>query len=159
MLRGRQSEASVAWEVLGVDPADREKIEIELEAAGTTRSSARTCSQRNDSSSTHGKDLVRKRSLFDVFAPDVRSRTALAIFLLFMQQLSGIDGVLYVCLSPSSSIPFSVCHGLRLCLFVQVRTTSFYASRSFILRSLLSSFRRVWGCHLCCDDPCPDFCR
>jgi DNA-directed RNA polymerase III subunit RPC2 len=37
-----------------------------------------------------------KHKLFDIFSEDVRTRTALAVFLMTMQQLSGIDGVLYV---------------------------------------------------------------
>lgn len=39
-----------------------------------------------------------KDKLFDIFSKDVRTRTALAVFLMGMQQLSGIDGVLYVSL-------------------------------------------------------------
>jgi hypothetical protein len=37
-----------------------------------------------------------KHKLLDIFSKDVRARTALAVFLMAMQQLSGIDGVLYV---------------------------------------------------------------
>jgi hypothetical protein len=37
-----------------------------------------------------------KHKLLDIFSEDVRARTALAVFLMAMQQLSGIDGVLYV---------------------------------------------------------------
>ena len=41
--------------------------------------------------------------LLDIFSKDVRGRTALAVFLMGMQQMSGIDGVLYVCLSNFST--------------------------------------------------------
>ena len=81
-LRGRQSEASAAWDVLGVGHAEREKAE-EIEQAATVAEA------RNPSP-------TEKHSFLDVFARDVLSRTSMAIFLLGMQQLSGIDGVLYV---------------------------------------------------------------
>ena len=81
-LRGRQSEASAAWDVLGVGHAEREKAE-EIEQAATVAEA------RNPSP-------TEKHSFLDVFARDVWSRTFMAIFLLGMQQLCGIDGVLYV---------------------------------------------------------------
>ena len=81
-LRGRQSEASAAWDLLGVGHAEREKAE-EIEQAATVAEA------RNPSP-------TEKHSFLDVFARDVWSRTLMAIFLLGMQQLSGIDGVLYV---------------------------------------------------------------
>ena len=81
-LRGRQSEASAAWDVLGVGHAEREKAE-EIEQA------AIFAEARNPSP-------TEKHSFLDVFARDVWSRTLMAIFLLGMQQLCGIDGVLYV---------------------------------------------------------------
>ncbi|KAL8789316.1 MAG: hypothetical protein Q9213_001239 [Squamulea squamosa] len=95
-LRGRQLEAAAAWDLLGVHQADREKMEVELQPTTSTRSADSTRStQLNGTSPTRRGDVVSKHGLFDVFASDVRSRTALGIFLLFMQQLSGIDGVLY----------------------------------------------------------------
>ena len=81
-LRGRQSEASAAWDALGVGHAEREKAE-EIEQAATV-AEARNLSPEE------------KHSFLDVFARGVWSRTFMAIFLLGMQQLSGIDGVLYV---------------------------------------------------------------
>jgi DNA-directed RNA polymerase III subunit RPC2 len=42
------------------------------------------------------EDESIKNKLFDIFSKDVRSRTALAVFLMAMQQLSGIDGALYL---------------------------------------------------------------
>ncbi|KAF5866135.1 hypothetical protein ETB97_000669 [Aspergillus alliaceus] len=46
-------------------------------------------------SSSRSQDKSVKDKLFDIFSKDVRTRTALAAFLMGMQQLSGIDGVLY----------------------------------------------------------------
>lgn len=100
-LRGRHSEASAAWDLLGVGHAEREKAE-EIGLAATV-SEAHSLVDSTDSSNRQGvafhtrnRGSPDKHSFFDVFARDVRSRTALAVFLLGMQQLSGIDGVLYV---------------------------------------------------------------
>ena len=95
-LRGRPSDASAAWDILGVGQAEREKAEIDLAttangAHGVTTSADSTRDQRSPES-------TKKHRFFDVFARDVCSRTILAAFLLGMQQLSGIDGVLYVSL-------------------------------------------------------------
>lgn len=43
-----------------------------------------------------GKPGKAKATVADLFAPDSRARLFLAVFLMGMQQLSGIDGVLYV---------------------------------------------------------------
>lgn len=104
-LRGRQSEASAAWELLGVGHAEREKAK-EIGLAATVSEAHNlvdsTDSTHRQGAASHMRNPASKdkHSFFDVFARDVRSRTALAVFLLGMQQLSGIDGVLYV--SPRS---------------------------------------------------------
>lgn len=101
MLRGRQSEVSEAWDALGVGQVEREKAEVEMGVitvqASNPISDSRAGSrpQSNDSHS-NWDDSTSNRSFFEVFGKEVRSRTALAAFLLAMQQLSGIDGVLYV---------------------------------------------------------------
>ena len=99
MLRGRCSEVSAAWDVLEVGHAEREKAEIELRATvvGSSRTiePARTL-RLQESSHMRGQGSSVKHKFLDVFSRDVRSRTLLAVFLLGMQQLSGIDGVLYV---------------------------------------------------------------
>ena len=107
VLRGRHSEVDAAWDVLGVDHAEREKAEIEVteEVVRTHSFGGSIHSPRQQSASfTDAPDMTTKHSFFDVFAPDVRLRTGLAVFLLGMQQLSGIDGVLYVSLSNSLPI-------------------------------------------------------
>ena len=99
ILRGRHAEVSAAWDVLGVGRTEREKAEIEIQATvievDSSDDSAGS-SRRQDAPSTRTPNLTTKQSFFDVFARDVRMRTGLAVFLLGMQQLSGIDGVLYV---------------------------------------------------------------
>ena len=99
ILRGRHAEVSAAWDVLGVGHTEREKAEIEIQATviGVDSSGdSAGSSGRQGAISTGTEDLTTKHSFFDVFAREVRMRTALGVFLLGMQQLSGIDGVLYV---------------------------------------------------------------
>ena len=99
ILRGRHAEVSAAWDVLGVGHAEREKAEIEIQATMVRVQSfidSTDSPRQQDASPTRNPDLATKHSFFDVFARDVRLRTGLAVFLLGMQQLSGIDGVLYV---------------------------------------------------------------
>jgi len=55
-------------------------------------------------------EQVRWRDVLAVFGKGARRQTALGVFLMGMQQLSGIDGVLYVrCFLPSFASP-------RLCI-------------------------------------------
>jgi MFS family permease len=86
-LQGRYAMAEEAWDKLGVTGADREKVEVQVH---TTEVQPGT---EKDGQSTMEK-------LTDIFSKDVRGRTALAVFLMGMQQMSGIDGVLYVCPNP-----------------------------------------------------------
>ena len=88
ILRGRQSEAAAAWDVLGVGYAEREKAEIQSGAEATV-GQVPSITLSTDSP-------ANKSGFLDVFSRDVRTRTGLAIFMMGMQQLSGIDGVLYV---------------------------------------------------------------
>ncbi|KAI9788308.1 MAG: hypothetical protein M1816_006994 [Peltula sp. TS41687] len=101
-LRGRQSEASAAWDVLGVGHAEREKAENQHGGEATTIElnsltvSPDSPNQRNVVSPIRTQLPTTKLSFLDVFSKDVRTRTALAVFIMGMQQFSGIDGVLYV---------------------------------------------------------------
>ena len=111
ILRGRQSEVSAAWDILGVGHTEREKAEIELQATVVEPHSLvdSTGSPRHKHASPlRTLDSTSKHSFFDVFARDVRSRTVLAVFLLGMQQLSGIDGVLYVSIFHSTMSPIYI---------------------------------------------------
>lgn len=91
-LRGRRSEASAAWDVLGVGHAEREKVENQHDAELTEFPN-----RQDTTSSIHDpQERANKAGFFDVFSRDVRARTGLAVFMMGMQQFSGIDGVLYV---------------------------------------------------------------
>ena len=99
ILRGRQSEVAAAWDVLGVGQAEREKAEAQSGEEGTA-------SQASSSSNSPAS----KFGFLDIFTRDVRMRTGLAVFMMSMQQLSGIDGVLYVSLSRSMSCLLPMSH-------------------------------------------------
>ncbi|KAF2466628.1 putative transporter [Lindgomyces ingoldianus] len=96
VLCHREAEAARAWDVLGVESADREKSHHGHENAVTVAANL------NDSTEQLGNPVTslsapvkNKSSLLDAFAPDVRARTMLSVFILGMQQMSGIDGILY----------------------------------------------------------------
>lgn len=90
-LHGREEEADAAWELLGVSPAEREKVEIEEDREASREDGVETIAV-----APKGDDKPAGKKLFDIFSKDVWTRTAIAAFLMGMQQLSGIDGVLYV---------------------------------------------------------------
>ncbi|AEO70695.1 uncharacterized protein THITE_2122379 [Thermothielavioides terrestris NRRL 8126] len=106
-LRGRTSEASEIWEKLGVPSADREKIMHQREAVMVVESDNNEAGGENSSGIAnpapagllgHGQPVKSNKAkalVLGLFAPDTRSRLFLAVFLMGMQQLSGIDGVLY----------------------------------------------------------------
>ena len=75
---GKHLEALAVWEKLGVLAAEREKSE---------------------ENSDNFAEPVQWKDMLSVFARSARKQTALGVFLGGMQQLSGIDGVLYVCLT------------------------------------------------------------
>ncbi|KAJ5610509.1 hypothetical protein N7510_007228 [Penicillium lagena] len=81
-LHGHHAKAEEVWDSLGVSRAEREKVELQIEV---TEIEVPT-------------DLPRQRNihkLLDIFSKDVWARTTLAVFMMGMQQMSGIDGVLY----------------------------------------------------------------
>lgn len=74
--RGRVRESQEVWERLGIEAAEREKIE-----------------ERQDGELPKP---VEWKDILTVFERKARKQTALGVFLMGMQQLTGIDGVLYV---------------------------------------------------------------
>ncbi|RAL12081.1 putative MFS sugar transporter [Aspergillus homomorphus CBS 101889] len=93
-IHGRRTEATAAWDYLGVSQAEREKAEIEQDRVLATEIASITSRERAPSVS-QAQSKSAKDKIFDLFSKDVRARTILAVFLMGMQQLSGIDGVLY----------------------------------------------------------------
>ncbi|KAL3454705.1 hypothetical protein BJX65DRAFT_315756 [Aspergillus insuetus] len=100
-IHGRRDEANAIWDLLGVSHAEREKSEIEQDRGAVVQGPVsqhiaimNVPTMDVTVSVVQGPQSV-KHKLFDIFSKDVRARTALAVFLMTMQQLSGIDGVLY----------------------------------------------------------------
>jgi MFS family permease len=92
-LRGRDAEADAAWEKLGVRLEDRQGIEEDL-GGGASYSG-------DPGSGAPPRQAKQKDARFlDLFTKEVRGRTMLAVFLMGFLQLSGIDAVLYVGLTP-----------------------------------------------------------
>ena len=129
--RGRREEAARVWDVLGVGSADREKVENEQEMGSGERS-------------VEGVEEM-KAGWLAAFAPDVRARTVLGVFAMGMQQMSGIDGILYV------SLFFHPLPRAGLGLTYPVRAPSFRTRRPQLLPRFVPSFRRLSpghnGCH------------
>ena len=96
--KGRKEEASRAWDRLGVSNAEREKdllqIAVPIEGAVLTDSSTLP----EASVKTTLRDRMRRNlnELMAIFKKDARKPMLLGVFLMSMQQLSGIDGVIYV---------------------------------------------------------------
>lgn len=66
------------WVNLGVSDDEREKVDEEVD------------------DTEKADQEVKTKDLFAIFAPDAWKRTVLGLFLMGIQQASGIDGVLYV---------------------------------------------------------------
>jgi MFS family permease len=90
-LHGRYAMAEEAWDRLGVSRAEREKVVLQVRT------------QEVNSETEKVKDGTIDK-LLAIFSKDVIGRTILAVFLMGMQQMSGIDGVLYVRSSPSHTL-------------------------------------------------------
>ena len=103
-LRGQQAEAAAAWNKLQVDEASRENQETEDRekiAAHEAHESMKLTDVADSEKAVlpDNNGLKNRKSVtrvFDAFSADVRARTFLAVFIMSMQQLSGIDGMLYV---------------------------------------------------------------
>ena len=109
-FKGRKTEASKMWDVLGVSGAEREKDL--LQDAGPPLQDDAAAEAETSSRPAVAKKTLRSRmkgnydEMAAVFRKDVRKPTLLGIFLMSMQQLSGIDGIIYVC-NPSKTLrPF-----------------------------------------------------
>lgn len=100
-LRGRTAEAAAAWDALGVSHAEREKVEIEEHIREVTDhqeqgSTVELFELPNANTNSASQRNAKKSSFAELFSREMRARTFLASFMMAMQQLSGIDGVLYV---------------------------------------------------------------
>jgi len=97
--QGRVRESQIVWEQLEIDAAEREKVEAGEDAPLPK--------------------AIHARDILNVFSRKAWKQTSLGVFLMMMQQLSGIDGVLYVSsifLVPQYAFRLTLCSTLQRCL-------------------------------------------
>lgn len=91
--KGRHAEATAAWDTLGVSGAEREKDSLLVANPADRAGSAFRVPDTTDFRQRLSRNLKR---LTGVFGKSSRKQMLLACFMMSMQQLSGIDGVVYV---------------------------------------------------------------
>lgn len=101
--KGRKEEASIAWDKLGVSGAEREKNLLQDPAPMDV--SERTTAAAAPSSEAKSLTMLDKlyenmKDITGAFRGDAKKPMLLGVFLMAVQQLSGIDGVIYVCTLP-----------------------------------------------------------
>ena len=98
--KGRKEEASLVWDKLGVSGAEREKDLLKDSAVLAGAEVVEVPTMQAIAKAKSIKESVRRKmaDLTLVFRKDTRKPLLLGVFLMTMQQLSGIDGVLYVSL-------------------------------------------------------------
>jgi hypothetical protein len=142
-IHGKAGEAAAAWEKLDVPAADQEKILGQLNDSMILTANTEIVSQdglqRHTTATSRRSE--RKAQILDAFSSESRPRLFLAVFLMGMQQLSGIDGVLYV----RSPIPST--HGASADLTL-VRSHPLPTSRSSIERVQVPGFWCLCARHL-----------
>ena len=94
--KGRREEASLAWDKLGVSGAEREK-DLLRDSAAPAGAEVVEVPSRQEAAKKGIKAKIQSTiaELTAVFGKDTRQPLFLGVFLMAMQQLSGIDGVLY----------------------------------------------------------------
>ncbi|KAI1308023.1 general substrate transporter, partial [Xylaria venustula] len=95
LTRGRQAEADIVWDKLGVKREDREAQAAELNNH-VLGNRTEEISEQSQNLTRRVRDGEKKHANFrDLWSPDVRKRTFLSVFLMGFLQLCGIDAVLY----------------------------------------------------------------
>ncbi|KAI5250310.1 general substrate transporter [Aureobasidium subglaciale] len=90
--KGRMEDSHDAWDRLGLADAEREKNEQQNQNLNVQEPESLALTPIRSRQSVHDPQHT---SWLAVFAKDARKRTFLGCFVMGMQQLSGIDGVLY----------------------------------------------------------------
>ena len=90
--KGRKEEASRAWDRLGVSNAEREKDLLQ----NPVPKDASTLSDLPVKTKLRDRMRNNLNELLTMFKKDARKPMFLGVFLMSMQQMSGIDGVIYV---------------------------------------------------------------
>jgi DNA-directed RNA polymerase III subunit RPC2 len=98
--KGRKEEASIAWDKLGVSGAEREKNLLQDPAPmDVSERTTAAAAQPSEAKSLTMRDRLYEnmKDVTAAFRGDARKPMLLGVFLMAVQQLSGIDGVIYVC--------------------------------------------------------------
>jgi MFS family permease len=100
--KGRKEEASAAWDLLGVSAAEREKDLLENPVLNEMNELNETPAVQAIAKDREFTTRLKRNSMkyAAMFGKDSRKQMFLGVFMMSMQQLSGIDGVLYVRISP-----------------------------------------------------------
>ena len=93
--KGRKEEASLAWDKLGVSGAEREKNLLQ-DPAPTTDVTISARGAETEPLSLRDKIRENIKDVTAVFRGEARKPMLLGVFLMSVQQLSGIDGIIYV---------------------------------------------------------------
>lgn len=142
-LHGHYDRAEEAWDNLGVNRAEREKVALQVRVQGV----------EPDPGTVKERTIDK---LLAIFSKDVVGRTILAVFLMGMQQMSGIDGVLYV--SPFQSLA-TLLGRTEADLKAIVCSPAIPESRTCLIRGKFPGFWCFSTCHLRGDYPRVDLLR
>ncbi len=96
--KGRKAEAIAVWESLGVSSAEREKDLLEQPIPNPDIDAQRLIVQSDEQANKGVFEHIRGKLIesMALFEKDARKPLLLGIFLMSMQQMSGIDGIIYV---------------------------------------------------------------
>lgn len=112
--KGRREEASLAWDKLGVSNAEREKdlLQNPVAVVDTVSRPTEAVSRPTQAANLGFLEKIRRDLVASIriFEGNSRKPMLLGVFLMSMQQLSGIDGVLYVRSKTSLHASFVIKH-------------------------------------------------
>lgn len=96
--KGRKEEASAAWDKLGVSDAEREKDLLEDPTSAVLAAQDMPQRPPQEAARLGFKQRIQANihELVAVFKKGPRKPLIMGVFVMSMQQLSGIDGVIYV---------------------------------------------------------------
>jgi len=100
--KGRTQEALVVWDKLGVSDTEREKDLRQVSTSDVLVESVELAPQTSQLIGIKSRWVRSLNNLSRIFGKDSRKQMFLGVFVMSMQQLSGIDGVLYVSMNCSS---------------------------------------------------------
>jgi MFS family permease len=99
-MKGRKEEASLAWDRLGVSSAEREKDQLQNGPLAMLEETENEVPLLPAKLSFSARLQLNLREMVTVFKKGPRYPLLMGTFVMTMQQLSGIDGVIYVSLTP-----------------------------------------------------------